>query len=289
VLSLLTTLIWGLMPIALKRLLDSMDAYTITWYRFLVAGGLLAIPVIRRYDLFAVIRLRGVRTLLLAAIVGLCSNYLLYLLGLNYIPPATAQIVIQVAPIFMLLGSLLFFKEHLATAQWIGFGMLMVGQVLFFNRRLGELSFGVSELTNGVLLVLVSALAWATYALAQKQLLRTFPSGTIMLLIYLSGVVFFLPLTRPAQLFHLNRAEVLLLAFCAVGVLISYSSFAEALKRLEASRVSMVMGLTPLVTVTAMALGAPLLPNLIQPEQFNFLSIVGMVLVVAGSMLVALR
>jgi len=38
ILSLTTSLLWGMLPIALKGLLQDMDAMTITWYRFLVAA-----------------------------------------------------------------------------------------------------------------------------------------------------------------------------------------------------------------------------------------------------------
>jgi len=41
VLSLITALMWGMLPIALKLLLPVMDAVTITWYRFVAAGLLL--------------------------------------------------------------------------------------------------------------------------------------------------------------------------------------------------------------------------------------------------------
>ena len=37
----ITTLAWGLLPIALKAMLAYMDPYTITWYRFFVSALLL--------------------------------------------------------------------------------------------------------------------------------------------------------------------------------------------------------------------------------------------------------
>ena len=289
-LSFVTAFFWGLAPIALKRLLDSMDVYTITWYRFLLAGGLLLVPVVRRYDFMSAMKLQRTRRLLLAAtILSLCFNHILYLLGLNYISPSTVQVVFQLAPIIMLLGSLVFFNERLAPSQWMGFGVLLVGLLLFFNRRLDELLFGFTDLTDGVILILAAVLTWTLYALAQKQLLKTLPSAIFTLLVYLTATLLFLPFAHPTQLFSLNRTSVLLLAFCAFSTLISWCSFAEALNHVEASRVSMILALTPLITVTAMAFGGNLLPNVIQPEQLNSLSIVGTILVVTGSMVVALR
>ena len=40
-LALLTALLWGILPIKLKQVLQVMDPLTVTWYRLLVSGGLL--------------------------------------------------------------------------------------------------------------------------------------------------------------------------------------------------------------------------------------------------------
>ena len=45
----------------------------------------------------------------------------------------------------------------------------------------------------GVLLVIVAAITWAAYALAQKQLLMHFNSQQIMWFIYVAGAVCFMP------------------------------------------------------------------------------------------------
>lgn len=42
-LALLTALLWGILPIKLKQVLQVMDPVTVTWYRLLVSGGLLFI------------------------------------------------------------------------------------------------------------------------------------------------------------------------------------------------------------------------------------------------------
>ena len=47
-LSILTALLFGILPIVLKGLLNSLDVITITWFRFGVAALLLAIVVARK-------------------------------------------------------------------------------------------------------------------------------------------------------------------------------------------------------------------------------------------------
>ena len=98
--------------------------------------------------------------------------------------------------------------------------------------------------TVGILLVVLSAVLWAAYALAQKQLLRSISSAQIMLGIYVGAVVLFLPTARPASLMELDGAGLALLAFCSLNTLVAYGSFAEALDHWEASRVSAVLAVT---------------------------------------------
>lgn len=288
-LSLITAFLWGVLPIALKVVLESMDAYSITWYRFLIATSILVVYVTRKNGLPSVKKLKGsVPYLLIAASVGLSGNYISYLLGLDYLSPSTATVVIQLAPIFMLVGSLIIFKERFSVWQWTGFTILLAGMALFFNDRFDELLHSMSDYTAGVLLIIVSGAIWAAYALSQKQLLRTFPSETIMLCVYSAGTLFFMPLARPSSLLHLDTVNLLLLVFCSFNTLLAYGSFAEALDHWEASRVSMVLAVIPIITLIGVKLCSTLFPGFVSPEHFNSLSLTGAFFVVAGCMLCAL-
>jgi drug/metabolite transporter (DMT)-like permease len=79
-----------------------------------------------------------------------------------------------------------------------------------------------------------------------------------------------------------------MLLFCCANTLIGYGAFAEALEHWEISRVSAVLSLAPLITLTGMWLVEYLFPGVVEPEGLNTLSILGALLVVAGSALSAL-
>ena len=288
-LTITTALFWGVLPIALKIMLDSMDPNTITWYRFIVAALVLGLFVVKKHGLSPFRKLRGrLLVLVLVAALGVGSNYVLYLLGLRFLTPSTSQVVIQVAPMFLILGGILFFKESFSRIQWLGFVVFILGLTLFFNQRLDELLYRLTDYTVGVLFIIAAAVTWTVYAMTQKQLLRYFRSETIMLFMYLGGAVLLLGFAHPAQLVHLDRTHLLLLAFCALNTLVAYGAFAEALDHWEASRVSAVLAIVPLLTVLAMEIGAHLFPDYIVSEDLNTISILGAALVVVGSMFTAL-
>jgi drug/metabolite transporter (DMT)-like permease len=288
-LALCSAFMWGLLPIALKGVLDGLDAYTTAWFRFFGSGVLVGAFVIYKKNLPSPTLLRGPVLLLLSfCVVGLCGNYLFFNLGLDHVSPSTAAVVIQMAPIFMLLGSLILFKESFNLRQWLGFGVLLFGLGLFFNQRLGELLSSLGDYTVGVMMIVAAGAVWSIYALAQKQLLRTLPSGTIMLLIYVACSVLLLPLAHVSNIATLPPATLLLLIFCALNTIAAYGCFAEALDHWQASRVSAILATTPLITVFCMKLCNAFFPNFIVQEHLNTASIIGAVLVVCGSVLCAL-
>lgn len=289
-LSLVTVLFWGMLPIALKELLQGLDAVTITWFRFLAAALILAGPVLRSGDLRRIAGSgRSFTLLLAAAVLGLCGNYVIYLLGLNLISPSAAQVVVQLAPVFFFIGAILVFGERFRGVQWAGAAILVTGLALFFNRRMGELLPGGGSLSAGVVLIVAAAASWAFYALAQKQLLNTLASRSVMFTIYAAAAVLLLPMSRPASLASLSPLHMGLLGFATVNTLVAYGCFAEALRHWDASRVSLILTIVPLVTIGIVELAHPLWPALMHPERPNAAGVLGALMVVGGAMLATLQ
>ncbi|HEU4532080.1 MAG TPA: DMT family transporter [Steroidobacteraceae bacterium] len=288
-LALLTAACWGVLPIALKLLLEGMDAYTVTWYRFATSVAVLGVFLAATRNLPSVRTLgRMGWTLMLVALVGLVGNYVLYLLALRHVSPSVNQTVIQLAPIFLLFGGLFIYKERFTVWQRAGFVTLVTGLMLFFNRRLPELADVSAGLGLGVLLLLIAALVWAGYALAQKSLLKTLSSQQILWILYIGAVALLLPVSELGQIASLSPLQWALLAFSCANTLVAYGAFAEAMEHWEVSRVSAVLSISPLFTLVGMWLVNWLAPGYLQPEGLNLLSIGGALLVVTGSALTAL-
>ncbi|EGM76701.1 Putative permease [Rheinheimera sp. A13L] len=287
-LALLTAVLWGLLPIALKWLLNSMSASTITWIRFLVAAVLVGLVLLARKQIPS---LRGLtkrkQLLILIAVAGLLLNYILYLNGLFLLTAETAQVVIQLAPFLMMLGAVYLFKERLLLWQKIGAWLLVFGLLLFFNDRLALLLTQFGSEAVGVLLVIIAAVAWACYALAQKQLLMSFNSQQIMWLIYMAGALCFMPAVELAPVLDLSAWQWGILLFCCLNTIVAYGAFAEALQHWQAANVSAVLAITPLLTIGFAQLLAYFYPQF-PSESLNGWAWVGALLVVVGSMLTAL-
>ena len=288
-LALLTALLWGILPIKLKQVLQVMDPVTVTWFRLTVSGGCLLayLAAVGRLPRWRVLGPKGI-WLVPISVCGLVGNYVLYLMGLNLLSPGTAQLVVQMGPILLLIASLFVFKERFSLGQGLGLLVLLIGFGLFFNQRLSELLTSLSDYTAGVLTILAASAVWTFYALGQKQLLSVWNSLQVMMVIYLFCALLLTPWAHPLEALELNPLQGWLLLACCLNTLIAYGAFAEALAHWEASRVSATLAITPLVTFVAVAWAAWLWPEYVQAEQINGLGYGGALLVVLGSALTAL-
>lgn len=287
-LALLTAVLWGMLPVALKLCLEVMDAISITWYRFtaaaLVVGLMLykakAFPPMRAIS-------RSNNFLIAAAAIGLIANYVLYLQGLEYLNPETAQVVIQLAPFLLMVGGIIIYKEHFNRQETLGALILVSGLMLFFNDRLPVLFNSLGEYTQGVLLIVVASITWAWYALSQKVLLKAVTAKQLTLILYCAGGLALLPFSDLASVTQLNTLQVFALLFCCANTVVAYGAFTEALNVWHASKVSAVIALAPLFTFASMEMAVWIWPDHFVASELDKWAYIGAGMVMLGSMLAA--
>ncbi|WP_346837177.1 DMT family transporter [Microbulbifer sp. SAOS-129_SWC] len=289
-LALVTAFMWALLPIALKGLLDTISPTTATWYRFvgaaILAGGYYAWS--RKLNLRQLFS-RKLLPLTLCAVLGLLTNYLTYATGLNHITAGGAQIVIQLAPLLLLVSSVLWLGEHFSPRQWLGVAFVVTGLPLFFNQRLPQLLSGNdSDYLLGLGFIVIAAIGWATYGFFQKKILSHAKPQDLLVLIYLTGTLCFLPKADPLSVVGLDWLGWALLLFLTANTLIAYGAFTKALGCWEASRVSATLALVPLLTLALGALIGVFWPDYIEVEPLNWISWLGAATVVCGSLFAAI-
>ena len=267
-----------------------MDAYTITWYRFLFAAlfvGLMLAPS-GKLPLSILKNKQQLKKLLFSALF-LSLNYILYLISLHYVPAETAQMLIQMAPFFMIVGSVLVIKEHFTRGQLLGSATLATGLLLFFNQQFtAETSLSNDNFITGFIIMFGAATTWATYAIIQKQMLKDYGSNQIMWGIYLLSSAFFLPLATPSQVTTLDSTALLLLLFCCANTLVAYGTFAKAQEFLPTANVTAILAFTPILTVLFATIAEQLWPSIYTAQTLNGLAYIGAAVVVIGSMFTAL-
>lgn len=285
--SSLCVLFWSSLPIALKLSGDFSDPVTLTWLRFTVAAIVVLLWQGKRGKLKEFTQLKGKQWLtLMAAGSFLIVNYTFFAWSLDYLHPGTAQLSFQVAPLFLAVGGLVFFKEKIRWQQWGCFMVLALGMLAFFHPALtGTMAGDPSSILLGFLIVQTSAIAWCLYALLQKSLSDALSSSNILLAIYIYAMIVMAPISTPSELLEMNQAQFWVAAFCCINTLVAYGSFAKAMRYWQTVQVSAAIALTPVVafSLTELCVTLGLWQSQIQSAHADTLSLTGMMIVVGAA------
>jgi len=288
-LSLITAALWGMMPLILKALLDAgLDSLTIIWCRLLISALLVGAYYFTRRRVQWRVLLQPRAALLLAlAVAGLLGNYILFLVGLHHTAPGAAQVLSQLAPLLLLVGSVVVFKEAFSPLQGLGLIGVVIGLCLFFHHRFSAVEhFDAYGL--GLLYLLMAACSWAMFGMAQKSLTRSVNSQQVLLIIYVAGTLVYLPGASLAGIAQLGAWNALLLFWASSSMVVSYVTLGAAMLRWDASRVSALLTTTPLFTLAYAEALARWVPGYQAADRVDLLSWLGAALVVLGSFVVAL-
>lgn len=288
-LSLSTAVLWGVLPVFLKMCLQVMDSSTITWYRFLFAGLFVFVVLAKQRALPQIHRLtKGNLALVILAAVALVLNYVSNVEGLEYIDAETVQVVMQLAPLMLMVGGIVIYKERFSRLEWLGAGLLLLGLATFFKDQISRLFSSFNDYSIGVIVIVFASACWAFYALLQKQSLRVLTAKQLTLVIYSLGALMLIPFVTFEHILDLNTLQACALLFCCLNTVLAYGAFTEALAVWDASKVSAVLALSPVFTFVSMKLALMIWPQHFVASDLSMWSYVGAVIVVVGSMTAAL-
>lgn len=219
------------------------------------------------------------------ASLGLGINYIAFLYGLKLTTPSTAQVLIQIGPIFLGVVGLVFFKEKISLRQGIGFLIAGIGLFLFYRQSI-NMMVGKEEMFNmGILWIVVGAMAWVVYATFQKQLVKIYPGQQLNLFIFGLPVLLFLPFIKPAGFIDLSFGNWMLMIYLGLNTLIAYGCLALAFKYLEANKISMIVTMNPILTFIIIGILTALEVTWIEPETITPTAVIAALLVVGGAIL----
>ena len=288
ILSLITVLFWSTLPISLKISMSALDAWTLTWVRFLFAAVFTFLLLLskKRFNQFKSLSNIEWAWLIIASSM-LVANYLLFLYGLEKTSPANAQVFIQMAPLLMTLGGVFIFKESFSKLQLLGAGFVIIGMGFFFKDQLSQI-LG-SDFTTGFWIMFAAALTWAIYALIQKKLSSKLSSQGILFFVYAFASVVLAAEINTHQFNQLNSTQWWAILYACFNTVGAYAAFAEALNYWQASRVGMVLAMTPVITLFFINIFAALFPSLLNQESIQLFGYIGVAMIVSGSMLASLK
>ena len=170
-----------------------------------------------------------------------------YYLGMQRTSPSTAAVLMYMAPVYVLIFSVIFFHERFTPAKGISIFVMLVGCALV-SGVVGGLAFDLV----GMLFSFLSGVAYAAYSLLAKLLAQK-KTSTVSLSIYsyLSMAIVSLFFAKPAQMAGLIAKEPaksipLLVGIGLVTFVIPYFLYTVSFRRLPAGTVSALAVVEPL-------------------------------------------
>ncbi|MFO7668308.1 MAG: DMT family transporter [Bacteroidales bacterium] len=280
-----TASLWGFMAIILKVITSELPPVTVVWFRFFFAFLVLGIwtLIFRRSD-FAIFRRPPILLILASIFLGI--NYIGFITGIKYVSPSSAQVFIQIGPVGFALSGILIFREHVNWKHIVGFILVLAGMGLFYSEQLADLTGAGEHFTRGMFLVLGGGLSWAIFATLQKVLVKTYRPNQLNLFIYGFCSLVLIPLASFPSLKVMPAAHWFILVYLGLNTVLAYGSLALAIKFTEATRVSVIITLNPLITFITMAILTRMEVAWVGPETFSILAFLGALTVLAGAIVV---
>jgi drug/metabolite transporter (DMT)-like permease len=225
--------------------------------------------------------LRMLPALVVLSILGVICNQILYLTGLERSTVSNAGLLMCLIPVFTFVIAALFRQERLQLFRALGVALSLAGAVFWWARERPEL---VQEHAVGNLLIALNTIAYASYLVISRHVVRRIPPLVAIAWIYLIAALaspFFAagtelwPADAPARVWW-SLGYVLVFATVLAYLLNIY-----ALRRLRSSTAAIYIYAQPLIGAMA---GVGFRDEELTPAFFG-----AAVLIFAGIWLVARR
>ena len=280
----ITAVLWGFVAIGVKIVLTEVDVMTVVWLRMLIAALCLGGYFLIKQPSYLNIYIKPPRLIWLPAI-GLALNYVWFVSGIELAGASATQVIIQTGPIILCLTGFIFFKERITKTQMFGFILAFVGLIFFYQKQLSSMNTGQDQFIKGVLLTFAAAIAWSFYSISQKNLVKTYPVQQINLFIYSFAAVVYTPFVDFSVLGEIPAWAWLILILLGVTTVAAYGFMGEALKYTDASRISVIVILNPILTFIILELMQYFNVTNVTFTSVPFLAYVGAALMMIGAVL----
>jgi drug/metabolite transporter (DMT)-like permease len=249
-LILLAVIFWGASFVATKTVLLEIKPVTIIILRLLLASILLTIIALSTRRKFS-INPKSHGWIFILALVAVLHLWI-QVTGLQYTTASNTGWIIGTAPVFIALLGLVFYKEKITLIQLAGILIAILGLLMLIGK--GDIA-NVDLIENkGDLLVLGSAFTWGVYSMVNKKIsLSCSPLMTILYLFLMMSIII-IPFNLSSQTINsvVNLSltgwiSILFLGLFCSGI--AYVIWAQALRDMEAAKVSAFLYFEPFVTV----------------------------------------
>ncbi len=279
-----TASLWGMLPILMDAALNEFKSGTVVWFRFTFAFLVLfTILWARKSEPWKILTKPPAIGLLSG--VCLAANYFLFMEGIRLSSPSNSAVVIQSAPVMLVLIGVYYFNETINRLQVSGLILAGLGFWLFFKEQAVSTN-GHDQYFMANIVITLAALTWAIYMAFQKKLQDRYSSQDLNLLVYGTAALVLVGLVNWSDFNEVSNAGGALLVVLGINTLLAYGCLTEAIKYIPLSLISVIVALNPFITMFLMQIVPAMFPEWIRPESISVMGYLGAMVAIGGVIVV---
>lgn len=248
------TVLWAVNVIAAKVALREFSVFTLTELRMSLSSVLL-LPFFFRQPWQEELKLlrENFRTLLLLGLSGVAFNQILFVAAVKNTTVAHAAIIVAMTPVFVLIVARWSGLERFTLLKTVGLATCLAGVAALTMVR-GAEADGSGPTLWGDFCAAAGSFAFAIFAVLAKKLTNRISPVGMTLSVFSVGAAIIFPIAA-VELWRGSAASISTtgwgaLAYMAVfSSVIAYVIFFWAMRRLEATRVTVLSYLQPVIVV----------------------------------------
>ena len=277
----ITMIVWGFVPVFLKKLLAVLTPIELSFTRFLLSGLALLLWVLLRQRA-ALVRIlqRDLKLLFLCTLFGPLAAMVCFNFGILHVTIGTAAMFAAIEPLFTYLLAVLVGQEAWRANRLLSIVLALVGIVLVI---LARETFGVTYWVS-LSLVLLTPIIWAVNNIITKDIVKRHSPIVMTAVSFVLSSLFLTPALSPKYIqtiLHMGLNLWLALIYCILSTIFGFSIWYWSLRHLPPSTVAVSMYLIPVISVAA--------GRVFLNEPLSLLKISGIATVMLGLYLVNVR
>lgn len=240
--------------IAVRVTKNQISSIDIGFLRFAVATPLMILVLFLTKKQVKTPSKKDILPLSLLGLTGVTFLYIFQFTGVHYTNASTSAVLINTNVVLIAVFSAVFLKEKFTLKKTTGIILSFSGVVVVV---LGQMTNGTIVFDNtfllGCILILLSAVCWAVFSVAGKNMLKKFDTITLTTYAFIFGTIFYLPFVTTdiidvVQTININvwLAIIYLGVFCSI---FAYLAWYFALSKTEAGKSAVFLNLIPVFTI----------------------------------------
>lgn len=260
-------ILWGIISIFLKGLYEvGLTALQVMFLRGFISSFIMGFFLLIKNKHLLKIQLKDIWMFVGTGVISLTFFSLCYFYTILESGASIAVILLYTSPIFVLVMSILFFKEKLTWKKILALILTFLGCILVTGIGGGE---GLS--LKGFLIGLCAGFGYALYSIFSRFALKKYDYLTVTFYTFLFSAISIIPFTNISILVNFINAKTI---FYSIGIsvlctVLPYIFYTIGLSGLETGKAAILVTVEPLV--------ATLIGFFIWKEDISFTKIIGII------------